>query len=426
MPLGVKNLPHEGYSERESSDAINQIIQFGSSGSDVFSGNSFSVPANHFRDVGPFRVNDPRVKATSDIILAPEDISSELASVFVSLISDGFFEVNDPPPELLFAVGSVAQDTGVLLGGLSGGVVLPFDTKDLEENITIAVDPANRITSKVTGILQISITVSGVYASGRDYSFGITKFDVNDTNLGTFVLNTSTSQQNDTISVSGLLLDGNVNVGDYYIPLGSADGANTTFTYDMVMTFQTISPIRGVVILGQVGYRYVNIVPTLRVHNNLLLNSSWSGMSGSVGAADFVNPTGWGQGFWPPTDAIVLPPSQLRLLSNVARGYLTQTIDTSRLIGQRVNLSIHIDDNTSSQAGQRSIRVANGATLINQYTEPPTGVTGRFSSTYDVTAPTIDIRCGAGTTGNTPANADFILSRPQFTVGDELRPYRAT
>ncbi len=263
MPIDVKNLPPDGYSERENSDAINQIIQFGGMGANVYggdgSGQSFTVPAGHFETTGPFRVNDPRVKPGSFVGIDPTNIAGIIATVGVTTVGDGFFEVNDPPPELMFAAGSIAQDTGVILGGLSGGVVLPFDTVPFAENITIAVDPVNRITSNIIGILQLSITVSGLYAVGRDYEFGFTKFNISDVNQGTLVLNTSTSNQNDTISVSGIVLDPNVLVGDYYVPLGAADGANTTFTYDLAMTVQTISPTRGVIVTEEVTYNYVVI-----------------------------------------------------------------------------------------------------------------------------------------------------------------------
>ncbi len=263
MPIDVKNLPHDGYSERENSDAINQIIQLGGMGANVYggdgSGQTFTVPAGHFETTGPFRVNDPRVKPGSFVGIDPINIAGIIATVGVTTVGDGFFEVNDPPPELMFAAGSLAQNTGVIAGGLFGGVVIPFDTLLFEENLTIAVNPANRITSKIIGIMQISLTISGIYAQGRDYQFGITKFDIGDNNLGTFLLHTSTSNQNDTISVSGLLLDANSNVGDYYIPLGSASGANITFTYDLTMTFQTISPARGVIVTEEVTYNYVII-----------------------------------------------------------------------------------------------------------------------------------------------------------------------
>ena len=95
MPLNLKNLPHEGYSERENSDAVNQIIQFSSSGGDVFIGAEFIVPANHFVDVGPFQIIDDRITVNSQIILTPFDAVSTFAAVFISLIIDGLFEIND-------------------------------------------------------------------------------------------------------------------------------------------------------------------------------------------------------------------------------------------------------------------------------------------------------------------------------------------
>ena len=51
--------------------------------------------------------------------------------------------------------------------------------------------------------------------------------------------------------------------------------------------------------VGEGGIEYENLIP----------NSSWQGVSGSVSGADWVFPTGYAGGFWPPTDAIAIPNS---------------------------------------------------------------------------------------------------------------------
>jgi len=97
MPLNLKNLPHEGYSSRENSDAINQIIQFAGGPASIFVGAEFTVPANHFRDFGTFQVDDVNVISSSLIFLSPLDGTSALAAVFVILVDDGFFQLDDDP-----------------------------------------------------------------------------------------------------------------------------------------------------------------------------------------------------------------------------------------------------------------------------------------------------------------------------------------
>ncbi len=266
MPVRIKSLSSVGYTEREISDAVNQLGQFGSEGTNVLGGDdgfgnpskSFTVPANHFESTGAFRINDSDVKAGSLVIIDATNTAAIIATVGVSTVGDGFFEVNDPPPELMFAVTQVQQVDGVIPGGLSGGVVLPFDVIGIQENFDVSI-PLDRITSKIIGIIQLNISISGLYATGRDYEFGITKFNISDVLQGTFTLKTSTSNQNDTVSVGGSIIDPDALVGDYYVPLGSATGANTQFDYDMTLTAQTITPVRGVIVNQEVTYNYAVI-----------------------------------------------------------------------------------------------------------------------------------------------------------------------
>ena len=258
MPLNLKNLPHEGYSERENSDAVNQIIQFAGSGADVFAGTQFIIPADHFENVGTFRVNDPRVTVNSQIFLTPVDAVSTLAAVFISTIGDGFFDIDDAPPDLQFAATQVIQENGSI-NTLVNGVVLPFDTTTFNDNFTIDL-VLNRVISKIIGLIFGTITISGQYAIGEDYEFGVEVFDINDVSKGVVTIKASTSNQNDVISVAGSFIVSNVIVGDYYVPFGLATGPANTFLYDMALTFQTMSPSRGVIITQELKYRYINII----------------------------------------------------------------------------------------------------------------------------------------------------------------------
>ena len=58
MPLNLKNLPHEGYSNRDNSDTINQIIQFASGGDGVTKGSFISAVCSiHIKKdvmIGPY------------------------------------------------------------------------------------------------------------------------------------------------------------------------------------------------------------------------------------------------------------------------------------------------------------------------------------------------------------------------------------
>jgi len=87
----------------------------------------------------------------------------------------------------------------------------------------------------------------------------------------------------------------------------------------------------------------------LDIPDNEFINSAWAGGSGSVGGANWVDPTGWDNGFWPPDEAInegVFDSVNTRLhLEAVAnRGYLTQDLDGTPFIGQDINLSVFIDE----------------------------------------------------------------------------------
>ena len=259
MPLNLKNLPHEGYSERENSDAVNQIIQFAGN---VFGGTrnvqSFTVPANHFETVGAFRVNDPNVKAGSFIILDGTNAAAITASVGVTLTGDGFFEVNDPPPELMFAAAQVIQGDGSLPGGISGPTLLPFDTIFINENWNIDL-VLNRITSIVFGTIEMAFSVSGIYATGRTYEFGVRVFDQFNVLKSTISVFTSTGNQNDVVTVSAAVLTDTVIASDYIEMFGDASGAAVPFNYDLALSLKTISPVRGQIVTNEVIFDYAII-----------------------------------------------------------------------------------------------------------------------------------------------------------------------
>ena len=173
----------------------------------------------------------------------------------------------------------------------------------------------------------------------------------------------------------------------------------------------------------EVGSPTIHQLPYI---NNLIHNTRMLGMSGSVGGADFVGPTDTGLGFWPPEEAITLPgvtalDTGLHLQSvGATRGYITYDIDVSGYIGQLINLSIFIDEVTVS-TGQRPAHIPNGVIIIDDIG----GVAlGRRSGVYEITEPALTIRVGLGTTGN--ATADFKLSRPQVTLGADLKAYIPT
>ena len=159
---------------------------------------------------------------------------------------------------------------------------------------------------------------------------------------------------------------------------------------------------------------------------NELLNSSWAGGSGSVGGADWVNPTSWGDGFWPPDKAInegVFDGTNTRLhLEAIAnRGYLTQTLDGTPWIGQDINLSVFIDEVFVGQ-GAPIIGISGDATTIQAVGNSQTA--RRVFGVFNVTGASITIRCGMGITSNN--TAENTLSRPQFTLGSKLLKYQPT
>lgn len=156
---------------------------------------------------------------------------------------------------------------------------------------------------------------------------------------------------------------------------------------------------------------------------NLLINSRWSGASGSVGGANFIGPTDWDLGFWPPDDAIVQPDADqlIHFIAISNRGYVNQTIDVPpELVGEFVNLSAFIQ--VTSGSG-RTLTVTQADVIRNTPTVSP-GFDGRIDGVFQTTGPTISIRAGAGVSTN--QDVDCVMSKVQLTQGDRLYAYQST
>lgn len=156
-------------------------------------------------------------------------------------------------------------------------------------------------------------------------------------------------------------------------------------------------------------------------YSNIVPNSSLAGMSGSVSGADWIPPTGWGQGFWPPTDATALTDS-IEFVAVDARGFITAEGFLSEGI---YNASCYVDEVMVGSAQKPIVmQAATGVSEIDGSNNNTLSV-GRKWATYNVTVPgTVTFRFGCGTTATT--NQHMILSRPQVTEGADLRPYLAT
>ena len=157
--------------------------------------------------------------------------------------------------------------------------------------------------------------------------------------------------------------------------------------------------------------------------DNVVTNSSWAGMSGSVGGADFVTPTGWTLGFWPPDEAITIPEivpgaNGIDMAATANRGYLTQAFDSTGLVGEFANISCFVDARPLVE-NSALVAISAGATLVGQRR---TGT--RVFAVYRIDGDSIQFRCGAGVTTN--QTQDFTVSRPQVTLGQRLYPYDPT
>ena len=166
------------------------------------------------------------------------------------------------------------------------------------------------------------------------------------------------------------------------------------------------------------------IIPNFAARaDNVVTNSSWAGMSGSVGGADFVAPTGWTLGFWPPDEAITIPEivpgaNGVDMAVTANRGYLTQAFDSTGLVGKFANISCFVDARPLDE-NSALVAISAGATLVSQLR---TG--SRVWAVYLIDGDSIQFRCGAGVTTN--QTQDFTVSRPQVTIGQRLFTYDPT
>ena len=154
---------------------------------------------------------------------------------------------------------------------------------------------------------------------------------------------------------------------------------------------------------------------------NFAPNSTFAGASGSVTGGDFVEPTGYTTGFWPPDEAEVIGGAVRFVGESSNRGYLTATLDIPGIqVGDRFNFSIHVDE--------VPVRLSNRAFFCNDVTiiraQGPIAEPGRYDAVFEYAGTTPSIRIGLGCTAN--ASGDITISRPQITLGEELRPYVET
>ena len=163
---------------------------------------------------------------------------------------------------------------------------------------------------------------------------------------------------------------------------------------------------------------------------NFIDNSRWNNISGSVGGADFLAPTDWSLGFFPPDDAVAVQPGgthpdafACQFISIANRGYLSFDFDSSGHIGVEMNLSCFVDE-TAVATDSTVIQVSGNVDIIQDSPQLAMGFTGRIDMVVRPNGPSITIRVGAGVKND--MDGDFTLSRPQFTAGDTLRAYSQT
>ena len=192
----------------------------------------------------------------------------------------------------------------------------------------------------------------------------------------------------------------------------------------------TTARIRSLGVADQASMRRRRLAGTIGPPNppNILLNSVWAGASGSVGGADWVPPTSWSNGFWPPDEAIALPGSSgkgdtgVEFLVVGNRGYLNISLDTTLEVGNRFNLSIYVDEVIT---GGAYANVSGGnVTIIRGFPTISNGFVGRVDAVYEITGISMAVRFGGGVTSS--GTSQFTLSRPQLTIGERLYPYEQT
>ena len=227
-------LPIEGAKfDRDVSRVANQAMQ----------GNQnivldISIPAGGF-DTGTFRVNDPRISAQKWVEFMPLDINSLFITddIFISQFGNGFFDLSIFPQELQRAYMQVTAFDAVG-PSLIADAKIPFDNVSLAVNFS--VDNVNdEVTVLTAGVIDIGFTLSGAYAVGTDFTFGVRV--IGGPNAGNdFTVQTSTSNQNDVVSVAGSILAG-LDDGDVLIFFGGASSSANLDPYDLVWSMQTLA-----------------------------------------------------------------------------------------------------------------------------------------------------------------------------------------
>ena len=213
----------------------------------------FTIPVNGL----PFVLNDVRLSSQSYVDLMPLNAAAALSEVFWAP-GNGILTIDEPELADRNAICQVSaiDDVGP---DLLGGAKIPFETIDLDVNWTI--DEANdRITAIVEdATIKATFTYSGTYASGTDFDFGIAKFSSGGTLLGSFTVGTSTSNQNDVISVSGSTLF-DITAGEYVEPYGVSETSATFSPYDMTLILERLAGVPGSVnSVEELQYRAVII-----------------------------------------------------------------------------------------------------------------------------------------------------------------------
>jgi len=158
---------------------------------------------------------------------------------------------------------------------------------------------------------------------------------------------------------------------------------------------------------------------------NLVPNTPWSNASGSIVEGNFVHPTLWADGFWPPDDAIVIEGddyNQVQFIASNNRGYLNIQIPV--VAGEIYCVSVFIDE-LRVPSGQRPcvIQGPNGLMTELDGSNNDCRSVGRKWGIYQANrTEDANIRIGTGTTANTDMNA--VMSRPMVSLGNQVRPYR--
>jgi len=249
--ISYTGLPPEGAkNERDVARTVNQMLA--GFQNNVF---DFTVPVGTIDQPGEiFRVNDLRISQQKYINFLPLNTAAEIADVFINNIGNGFFDITSLPAELLFAQVQVSQDAGAI-GSLVGSPIIPFDTTDINTNFTVDL-VNNRIVSNIIGTVQVAFSISGNYATGTLYEFGVRLFDnITDQNeIGSFAVATSTSNQNSLVAVSAVLFS-QVVPGNYFEAFGFSLVGGVFDPYDLRLNVMTTSPNRGTPVLDELQYR---------------------------------------------------------------------------------------------------------------------------------------------------------------------------